>query len=85
MSQIVAQDHSYAAQRNNNYDDQDDRFHDIDFFEIFHLDGSWHKTHIRHLVHVLDSFRISHQAYHELRMVSKGHLPPIRRLSIERK
>ena len=28
-------------------------------------------------VHVLDSFRISYEAYHELRMVSKGHLPPI--------
>ena len=32
----------------------------------------------------MDSFRISHEAYHELRMVSKGHLPPLRRLAAEK-
>ena len=33
----------------------------------------------------MDCFRISHEAYHELCMVSKGHLPPLGRLSKEKK
>ena len=51
-------------------------YHDFDYSEIFDTTGHWKKQHIRRLIHVMDNFRISHDAYHELKIVSKGHLPP---------
>ena len=76
-------DHSYASQRNDTTENEHD-YQDVNFSEIFDCAGNWKKSHIRSLIHVLDSFRISQEAYHELRMVSKGHLPPLCRLSREK-
>ena len=33
----------------------------------------------------MDKFQISHEAYHELRMVSKNQLPPVRKIATEKK
>ena len=81
----ILPDHTYFSkplmQDEENFDD----FQDLNYSEIFDNHGNWEKLHIRRLVHVLDTFRISHEAYHELRMVSKGHLPPISRLTKEKK
>ena len=59
-------------------------FNDTDLSEIFESSGHWRKIHLRRLIHVLDSYRISHEGYHELRMVSKGHLPPISKITREK-
>ena len=77
-------DNSYAS-NNVTIDDENEEFEDVDYSDIYDMNGNWQRRHIRHLVHVLDTFRISHEAYHELRMVSKGHLPPIHRLRSEKR
>ena len=45
--------------------------------DAFLSDGTWNDVHIKRIVHVLDMFRISHEAYHELRMTSRSILPPL--------
>ena len=76
-------DHSYACSKND-ITDCEQEYDDINFSEIFDCDGNWKKGHIQSLIHVLDCFRISQEAYHELRMVSKGHLTLLCRLSLEK-
>ena len=76
-------EHSYASAANE-INENDEEYEDVNFSEIFDTRGNWKRSHIRSLIHVLDSFRISQEAYHELRMVSKGHLPPIHRLCMEK-
>ena len=78
-------DHTYSRTNLNNDHDFLEEYHDVNYSEIFDTNGNWEKQHIRRLVHVLDTFRISHEAYHEIRMVSKGHLPPINKLRKEKK
>ena len=80
----IDHDHSYACDREEILKEHD-TYDDVDYSEIYTNKGNWKIQHVRRLVHVLDCFRISHEAYHELRMVSKGHLPPIRRLSVQKK
>ena len=79
----IFNDHPYSSKQEDL--DNELEYEDIDFSEIFDANGNWKQVHIRKLVHVLDSFRISQKAYHELRMVSKGHMPPLRRLIFEKK
>ena len=79
----IYHDHTYACKPDNELEGQENsQFFDL--AEIFDSQGRWRKIHIRRLIHVLDSFRISHSGYHELRMVSKGHLPPMWRLAKEK-
>ena len=54
--------------------------------DAFLPDGTWNPVHIKRIVHVLDLFKISHEAYHELRMTSRSILPPLYRIkSIKQK
>ena len=48
-------------------------------------DGKWNPQHIRRIIHVLDIFHISHDAYHELRLTSRSILPPLHRVKKEKK
>ena len=69
-------DHTYVK----DFKRQPDRTEDpnsVDYSEIFDDDGNWRIRHIRKIINVMDKFRISHEAYHELRMSSKSKLPPI--------
>ena len=79
----IVSDHTYAAHENKL--PEEDKYCDLDYSEIFDSSGGWRKLHVRKLIYVMDCFRISHEAYHELRMVSKGHLPPINYLAKEKK
>ena len=76
-------DHCYV--KDNDGQHEEEHRDDVDYSDIFDSMGNWRKEHLRKLVHVLDAFRVSHEAYHELCMVSKGHLPPISRLAKERR
>ena len=78
----IMHDHSYGHPKEHVSDH--DHLNDVDYSKIFDNEGKWTKDHIRRLIHIMDSFRISHQAYHELRMVSKGHLPPIGKISYQK-
>ena len=80
----VYHDHRYACQ-NEDIFAENELFDDINHSQIYNSQGQWRIEHIRRLVHVLDNFRISHEAYHELRMVSKGHLPPLSKLAAQKK
>ena len=82
-SSNLLSDHNYV--RISEEMDDEDSFEDVNYSEIFDDEGNWRKTHIKRLIHVMDSFRISHQAYHELRMVSKGHLPSLGRITSQKK
>ena len=79
----ISLDHNYAL--SHSQPDETEIFQDLDYSEIYDSLGKWKQNHIRRLIFVMDSFRISHEAYHEIRMVSKGHLPPIGRLAKEKK
>ena len=43
----------------------------------FLSDGKWNPIHVRKIVHVMDAFHISMEAYHELRSASLSVLPPL--------
>ena len=58
---------------------------DTDFPDPFLPDGKWNTQHIRRVIHVLDSYHISHEAYHELRLSSRSILPPLHRIKNEKK
>ena len=81
----IYHDHPYTASLSFCENENIEYFNDLNYSEIFDVHGDWSRKHIRWLIHVLDTFRISHEAYHELQMVSKGHLPPMNRLSNEKK
>ena len=78
----LTSEHSYAAE--NKDFSENDSYHDLDYSDIYDCCGEWKQYHLRKIIYVMDSFRISHEAYHELRLVSKGHLPPIGRISKEK-
>ena len=48
-------------------------------------DGKWNTQHIQRIIHVLDMFGISHEAYHELRLTSRSILPPVYTIKREKK
>ena len=81
--QTINSDHNYV--RKAKISAEPDNFNDLNYSEIYDSSGRWTTNHIRKIIHVMDCFRVSHEAYHELRMVSKGHLPPIGSLSKEKK
>ena len=78
--QHMNSEHSYSKSQT---DMEIETLNDVEYSEIYQSSGEWQKCHIRRLIHVMDCFHISHEAYHELRMVSKGHLPPLSRLAKE--
>ena len=82
-SNAISTDHTYVAQVKEFT--ESDSFNDLDYSEIFDYWGEWSTKHIRRLIYVMDSFHISHEAYHELRLVSKGYLPPLGRLAKDKK
>ena len=82
-TKTIPLDHNYAFPPKEIPFEED--YHDIEYSEFFDHDGKWLKRHVRRLIHVMDSFRISNEAYHEIRMVSKGQLPPIGTIRKEKK
>ena len=80
-------DHCYASNQVDfeSTEDQDEELLDIDYTSIFDSEGNWQQKHKRSLINVMDSYRISHEAYHEMRKVGKGHFPPLHHLMLEKK
>ena len=58
---------------------------ETDIPDPFLPDGKWNPQHIRRVIHVLDSYHISHKAYHELRLSSRSILPPLHKMKKEKK
>ena len=56
-----------------------------DVCQIFDDSGKFKKKHKQGIIYVMDNFRISHQAYHELYMQSKGFLPSIGQIIREKR
>ena len=54
------------------------------FPDPFLPDGEWNPKHLRRIIHILDIYHISHEAYHELRMTSRSVLPPIYKIKKEK-
>ena len=79
----ILNNHSYV--KKTSLDNDDCSFNDTNFSEIYDNDGTLNKSHVQKIVHVMDCFRISHEAYHEIRTVSKGHLPLICKVCSEKK
>ena len=76
-------DHCYAAKPPPS-SNEDDEFIDLDYSSIFDSEGKWQSKHKRSIISVMDSFRISHEAYHELRHAGKGHFPPLHHIVHEK-
>ena len=68
----------------NYVDDEPDADPDPNKKEIFDEEGNWNKIFLRKIIHVMDKYKISHDAFHELRMVSIGYLPLINRIKAEK-
>ena len=75
-------DHSYAAKLPDVHNDND--FVDVDYNTIFDSQGNWQSKHKRIIINVMDTYRISHEAYHELRLAGKGHFPPLHHIMKEK-
>ena len=73
-----------AVNARNNSDIDSEEEEDIPNLETdpdaFLSDGTWNDVHIKRVIHVMDLFKISHEAYHELRMTSRSILPPLYRI-----
>ena len=78
-------DHSYASPENLKLNHEDDDLQDIDYSSIFDSHGNWQEKHKRSIINVIDSYGISHEAYHELRLARKGHFPPLYKIINEKK
>ena len=57
----------------------------VELTDPFLPDGKWNPQHLRTIIHVLDSYHISHDAYSELRLSSRSILPPLHQIKIEKK
>ena len=64
----------------NDSQSEDDVENEISEPDAFLSDGTWNDVHIKRIIHVMDLFKISHEAYHELRMTSQSILPPLYRI-----
>ena len=58
-------------------DDSDSEIFDVAHSDIFDPEGNYVKPFLRSIIYVMDKHKISHEAYHETRMVTKGFMPPI--------
>ena len=77
-------DHSYASSQLLALECEEDDLGDIDYCGIFDSQGNWQAQHKRGLITVMDSYRISHEAYHELCHAGKGHFPPLYQIRTEK-
>ena len=60
-----------------NDSEEDEDIFDVSQSDIFDQDGNYVKPFLRSIIYVMDKHKISHEAYHETRMVTKGFMPPI--------
>ena len=77
-------DHNYSACRRQSAECETQSSSCFDLAKILNADGEYLTRHKRGIIHVLDTFRISKHAYHELVMQSRGHLPPVGQILKER-
>ena len=77
-------DHTYASPNLFQIEDEEYSLDDIDYSSIFDTHGNWQQRHKRCIINVMDSYRISHEAYHKLRHAGKGHLPPLYQIRIKK-
>ena len=73
--------------QNEETDDEDGNLvemFDVEQSNIFDPDGNYVKPFIRSIIYVMDKHKISQEAYHETRMVTKGFMPPIHLIRQER-
>ena len=48
--------------------------------DAYLANGAWNEIHLMRILNVMDLFKISYKAYHELRMTSRSILPPLNKL-----
>ena len=77
-------DHNYSSNAGGRSSDSDTP-ESFDLSDIYDSSGKFLPKHKQGIVHVMDNFRISKLAYHELYMQSQGHLPPVGQIFAERK
>ena len=44
---------------------------------IVDVDGNFRSSFLKSIIYVMDKHKISHEAYHEIRMLTKGCMPPL--------
>ena len=81
---LVEIEHSYATKPVDKDAEEDEDFINVDYREIFDSEGNWQPNHKQRIINVMDSYRISHKAYHELRHTGKGHFPPLHHIMKEK-
>ena len=85
LDALTEKNHDIVCDGNDNchnFDDEPDP--DPTENEIFDEDGNWNSVFLCKIIHVMDKYKISHEALHELRMVCVGYLPPINRIKVEK-
>ena len=76
-------DHTYCN-KPMDVDPEVNKVPEIPADSIYDSDGNFTKAHIRKAVLVTDAFRISNDAYHEIRTELAGHMPPIGKVKFEK-
>ena len=71
---------NHQIQNNGNNSDDDNNEQDKEDQDAFLSNGSWNPVHLKKIISVMDEFKISQEAYHELRLSSKSILPPINQI-----
>ena len=81
--QSQSEDHSYsnAGERQPPVTDHEDL---TDNEKIYDTEGNFTKRHLRKAVLVTDNFRISNDAYHEIRAELCGQMPPVGQVKREK-
>ena len=70
-------DQSFPSGGDAENNDEEGQPDEVDYSEIYDEEGKFTSRHLKKAVYVCDKYRISQEAYHELRMELKGHYPPI--------
>ena len=74
-----------SHENENNSEDEDIIPDSERYPDAFMSDGTWNPVHLKRIVLILDMYKISQKAYHELRMTSRSILPPINRILAAKK
>ena len=70
-------DHTYCNNNAVQFEPETESRKKFDDRNIYDREGNFTTKHVRKAVLVTDSFRISNDAYHEIRTELSGHMPPV--------
>ena len=69
---------------NQSESENDEDNYNVSHGDKFNSNGQFVSQYLRSIIYVMDKHKISHEAYHEVRMVTNGIMPPIHTIKREK-